>query len=315
MTVYRAVMDIGTNTCRLIVAEISEGRDMTLLRQIRVTRIGEGLGRGELHISRAAMDRTLAALTEYKTMIAGYPVDRVRLLGTQALREADNGLEFAAEVKKKTGFDLEIISGRQEAYLSYAGAVKGFADSAVIQPLVLDIGAGSTELFREEVSDCGERRVTGASAPVGCLRLLERSLDDAEILAALSAGWQEVESPRGTGVSGDGETDPEANEQKSPLVAVGGTATTLGAIHLMMKEYDPEALLGLRMTRSQVEAVLSLLVKLPPEERLALPGMMPGREDVMPWGLRILLCAMTYCRRGSVVICDRDLLYGALYDG
>jgi len=298
MTIYRAVMDIGTNTCRLIIAEIREGSDTTCLRQVRVTRIGEGLGRGNLHISRVAMDRTLVALTEYKTMIAGYPVDRVRLLGTQALREADNGAAFAAEVKKLTGFDLEIISGRQEAYLSYAGAVKGFTDPAMRRPLVLDIGAGSTELFREVVSANGDSRVTGASAPVGCLRLLENPLDDAQLLAALSAGW----------------TGFEAEYNDSPLVAVGGTATTLGAIHLMMKEYDPEALLGLRMTRGQVEAVTDRLEKLSPEDRLALPGMMPGREDVMPWGLRILLAAMAYCGRDSVVICDRDLLYGALYE-
>jgi hypothetical protein len=103
-------------------------------------------------------------------------------------------------------------------------------------------------------------------------------------------------------------------DSERPLVAVGGTATTLGAIHIKMKVYDPEALLGLRMSRAEVADVVAMLEGLPMQERLALPGMMPGREDVMPWGLRILLGAMDCCGRGSVVICDRDLLYGALYE-
>jgi exopolyphosphatase/guanosine-5'-triphosphate,3'-diphosphate pyrophosphatase len=237
-------------------------------------------------------------------------VEKVWLLGTQALREADNGLAFAAEVKARTGFDLEIISGQREAYLSYAGALKGFADDARVKPLVLDIGAGSTELFFEDTEgaessgDAGDRarRIKGASAPVGCLRLLEKPMDGDGILAALRSGWPGLTVP------------PEGSGIERPLVAVGGTATTLGAIHLKMEAYDPDALLGLRMGRGDVEAVIALLEGLSSEERLALPGMMPGREDVMPWGLRILLAAMAHCRKESAVICDRDLLYGVLYE-
>ena len=295
MGVYRAVMDIGTNSCRLIIAEIMEAGDITRLRQIRITRIGEGLGRGNLHIGRAAMDRTLAALTEYKAIIDEYPVEKTLLLGTQALREADNSEVFAAEVKEATGFDLEIISGRREAYLSYSGAAGALRGTEMAEPLVLDIGAGSTELFWEESG------VKGASAPVGALRLLEKPLDEQGILDALEAGWADLEAAA------------RADDKKT-LVAVGGTATTLGAIHLNMKVYDPEALLGLRMNRAQVEMVLDMLESMTPRERLGLPGMTPGREDVMPWGLKILLGAMTYCRKDSVVICDRDLLYGALYE-
>jgi exopolyphosphatase/guanosine-5'-triphosphate,3'-diphosphate pyrophosphatase len=334
-------MDIGTNSCRLIVAELAAGRDYTHLRQLRITRIGEGLGGGNLHLSRAAMDRTLAALAEYKAMIEGYPVDAVVLLGTQALREADNGREFAAEVKAKIGFDLEIISGRREAFLSYVGAVSGFGGADVFKPLVLDIGAGSTELFWEadaasellplspegaqregggdgsDGSDGGEYGgkalfqgiLKGASAPVGGLRLLGKPLDDQGILHALEVGWEYMAVPGGAAES-DG---ADGADKDRPLVAVGGTATTLGAIHLNMKVYDPDALLGLRMSRAQVEDIVRLLESMAPKERLALPGMSPGREDVMPWGLRILLGAMAYCRRDGVTICVRDLLYGALY--
>ena len=312
MGIYRAAMDIGTNSCRLIIAEIDDTGDYTHLRRTRITRIGEGLGQGNLHISRAAMDKTLEALAEYKAIIARYPVEKNRLVGTQALREADNGLAFAAEVKEKTGFDLEIISGGQEAFLSYSGAVMGLAGTGLSEPLVLDIGAGSTELFFEDEGENGAGQITGVSAPVGSLRLLEKPMDAQSIFNALKKGWMGVDIPDerryGTGV---GAGNPM--EKKRPLLAVGGTATTLGAMHLHMKEYDPEALRGLRIDEGQVGAVITLLDGLRPEERLALPGMMPGREDVMPWGLRILLAAMCYCKRDSVLICDRDLLYGALY--
>jgi exopolyphosphatase/guanosine-5'-triphosphate,3'-diphosphate pyrophosphatase len=310
MGIYQGVMDIGTNSCRLVIVEKTETGDFTHVRQARITKLGEGLGRGRLHLSRQAMDRTLAVLGEYKDILSGYPVDQVWLLGTQALREADNSASFATEVKEKTGFDLRIISGPQEACLSYLGAAGGLKDPALAHPLVLDIGAGSTELMWLEPGAGAEGLVRAVSAPVGSLRLLERPLDDPAILAALAAGWQGIQVPD-QAPAGGREALPSGGGT-GPLVAVGGTATTLGAIRLKMKEYDPEALLGLRLSRRQVEETLSLLASLSPAARLALPGMLPGREEVLPWGLRILLGAMTYCRRDSVVICDRDLLYGVL---
>lgn len=323
MGIYLGAMDIGTNSCRLIIVEKQGAGDFTHLRQVRITRIGEGLGQGNLRLSRQAMDRTLAALIEYKEMLADYPVEQAWLLGTQALREAANSSGFVTEVKERTGFDLQIISGEREAYLSYLGAATGLNDPALAQPLVLDIGAGSTELMWLEAAvgvggrgDDADRntgaikgRIRAVSAPIGSLRLLEKPLDSQGILEALRTGWQGIAVPAR---AMEMEANAAAAGGTGPLVGVGGTATTLGAIHLNMKEYDPEALLGLEMSRSQVEAVLALLEGLSSAERLALPGMMPGREDVLPWGLRILLAAMTYCRRDSVVICDRDLLYGIL---
>ncbi len=323
MGIYLGAMDIGTNSCRLIIVEKQGAGDFTHLRQVRITRIGEGLGQGNLRLSRQAMDRTLAALIEYKEMLADYPVEKAWLLGTQALREAANSSGFVTEVKERTGFDLQIISGEREAYLSYLGAATGLNDPALAQPLVLDIGAGSTELMWLEAAvgvggrgDDADRntgaikgRIRAVSAPIGSLRLLEKPLDSQGILEALRTGWQGIAVPAR---AMEMEANAAAAGGTGPLVGVGGTATTLGAIHLNMKEYDPEALLGLEMSRSQVEAVLALLEGLSSAERLALPGMMPGREDVLPWGLRILLAAMTYCRRDSVVICDRDLLYGIL---
>jgi len=369
---YYAAMDIGTNSCRLIVVERDGGSDYTHARETRITRIGEGLGNrsagsraqaaDRFRISRAAMDRTLAALADYKAIIAGYPVKKTWLVGTQALREAANGQAFAAEVKEKLGFALEIISGDREAYLSYLGAVTGFADPAYAKPMVLDIGAGSTELIWEETAEGGTGRIIGASAPIGALRLLERPMPDAEIRAALTKAWEHkgtfllcasgtvaeaawigigVSASSGANVdarkcAGESEDESEGKSEDEsegagvgagagaganagepapgPLVAVGGTATTLGAIHLKMKAYDPDALLGLQISKTQVEATVAMLEGMASAERLTLPGMMPGREDVMPWGLRILLAIMSLVRQDTVAICDRDLLYGLLQE-
>lgn len=286
---YQAVMDIGTNTSRLIVARSENGREETVARDILTTRIGQGLGGGNLRITPEAARRTLDALKRFKEKMAPYPIERIWLIGTQALREASNREEFQEATRRELGWELRVISGRAEAYLSYTGAA-----SVLVKPgetaLVLDIGGGSTELMG---SVDGEIR--GASAPIGGLRLLESPMPQPRILECLKQGWQNLAVPR-TG----------------PLIGVGGTATTLGAIALNMKVYDGDALLGARLSRSQVEETITLLEGMEPARRLELPGMMPGREDILPWGLRILLEAMTYCGRQELLICDRDLMYGAL---
>ncbi len=286
---YQAVMDIGTNTSRLIVVRTEEGRDETVTRDILTTRIGQGLGGGHLKITEEAARRTLEGLKGFRDKMAAYPVERVWLIGTQALREASNREDFRALVRRELGWELLVISGKAEAYLSYTGAA-----SVLVKPgesaLVLDIGGGSTELM----ASAGQN-ISGASAPIGGLRLLEQPLSQPQILSCLQAGWQGLEVP-----------------EEGPLIGVGGTATTLGAIALKMKRYDADALAGTRISRRQAAETIKLLEAMTPAERLALPGMMPGREDILPWGLRILLEAMTYCRREELLICDRDLMYGIL---
>ncbi|MCL1848184.1 MAG: hypothetical protein FWF83_00705 [Clostridiales bacterium] len=299
MGVLRAAMDIGTNSCRLVIVETEEGHEKTLVRIVRMTRLGEGIGQGGLLIKQEAMDRTLAALVEFQKVIGAYPVGKTWLMGTQALREAGNSQDFAAEVKERTGFDLEIISGEREAYLSYVGAAKAFAGTAFSQPYVLDIGAGSTELFYEGNAIDPKRQVHGASAPIGSLRLMEKPMDSDGIFGVLNEYWAGIAA------------NIEANSKK-PLVAVGGTATTLGAIYLHMEEYDPEALLGLQIDKHSIQEVIGLLESMTPQARLTLPGMLPGREDVMHWGLRIMLEVMRFCRQKQVAICDRDLLFGVM---
>lgn len=286
----RAVMDIGTNSCRLIIVETKGNRMETVCRRLTTTRIGQGLGRGNRCLSEEGMQRTLEALRDYSRVMANYPIERVYLIGTQALREAENSKEFCHRVKEALGWELDIISGQREAYLSYLGAVSALPE--LVNPVVLDIGGGSTEIMT--ATDNG---IQAASAPLGGLRLLEKPRDDQVILQGLLDGWQGFELP-----------------SDCSLVGVGGTATTLGAIYTKMKVYDPEKLTGVEMSRQAVQTVLQLLESLTPQQRLSLPGMLQGREDILPWGLHILLVVMEHYRFSSLRICDRDLMYGILLE-
>ena len=271
----KAVMDIGTNSCRLIIVDTSGGRLETVCRRLTTTRIGQGLGEGGRCLTEEGMQRTLAALEDYRRVMAHYPIDEVLLIGTQALREAENGRDFRNRVREALGWELEIISGEREAYLSYLGAVSALPQ--LKNPVVIDIGGGSTEIMAAR-----EMGIQAVSAPIGGLRLL---------------GGQGFDFPPG-----------------SNLVGVGGTATTLGAIYTKMKVYDPEALTGTEMSRQAVQTVLDLLESLSPAQRLQLPGMLPGREDILPWGLHILTVVMDHFRIPSLRICDRDLMYGILLE-
>lgn len=286
----KAVMDIGTNSCRLIIVDTSGGRLETVCRRLTTTRIGQGLGEGGRCLTEEGMQRTLAALEDYRRVMAHYLIDEVFLIGTQALREAENGRDFRNRVREALGWELEIISGEREAYLSYLGAVSALPQ--LKNPVVIDIGGGSTEIMAAK-----EMGIQAASAPIGGLRLLEKPRNDPAILQCLVEGWQGFDLPPG-----------------SNLVGVGGTATTLGAIYTKMKVYDPEALTGTEMSRQAVQTVLDLLESLSPAQRLQLPGMLPGREDILPWGLHILTVVMDHFRIPSLRICDRDLMYGILLE-
>jgi len=286
----RAAIDIGTNTCRLLIVEQKGEQIETIRRHLIITRIGQGIGKQKGQLTSEGMERTLKALKEFQALIAEYPVVSVDIMGTQALREAANSGEFCSQVNELLGWQIDIISGEKEAYLSYLGAVSAMPE--LKNGVILDIGGGSTEIITK-----AEDRIYGASAPVGCLRLMEKPLPDEEIRQELKKYWRNVRLA------------PD-----SVLVGVGGTATTLGAIFLKMEKYDADALLQCIMKRSDVRTILDELEAMSMSERRKLPGMLPGREDVMPYGLIILLNVMDIYDISELRICDRDLMYGILLD-
>jgi exopolyphosphatase/guanosine-5'-triphosphate,3'-diphosphate pyrophosphatase len=293
-----AVMDIGTNSVRLLIATVSEGRIVTLHRELVTARLGQGMRNT---ILPEAAERTLAALRQFKRSIQNTVSServQIRLVGTQFLREADNAREFQKRVAEELGWDLEILSGYREAWLSYLGATNslsakrgGTGSGNATVWAVLDIGGGSTEIMLPD----GDGKPAGVSVPIGALRLYEQPMTPDEIQSYLREKWRDIPFP-----------------ETFALVGVAGTCTTLGAVHLGMKRYDAERLSGMEMSRAQIEAVQNQILPMTSAQRAEIPGMTPGREDIIPCGIGLLLEIMRFLRRDRLIIQDADLLHGLI---
>ncbi|HHZ16238.1 MAG TPA: Ppx/GppA phosphatase family protein [Peptococcaceae bacterium] len=287
-----AIMDLGTNSTRLLIASYNPhaARCQTVQRALRITRLGEGMNEQHKVLSAAAMERTVAALEEFAAIISVFPVQGVRLVATQAVREAANREELVEKIKRRLNWDLEVISGVQEAAWSYSGAVQGLKTPGI--PLVVDIGGASTEFsVRTE-----PQKLQLTSLPLGALRLYEHPRTDAELQRILQEGLAGFAYPRALS-----------------LVAVGGTATTLAAVQLEMVDYDADRVQGLMLPLEEIEAIYRRLQVLEPAQRLKVAGITPGREDIIVAGLQILLAIMTFFRQKELTVSDQDLLHGIFW--
>jgi exopolyphosphatase/guanosine-5'-triphosphate,3'-diphosphate pyrophosphatase len=286
-----AVMDIGTNSSRLLVADCEQktGKIKAVKRALQITRIGAGMNEENRLISLEAMTRTVQALMGFSLVIKQYPVKKVFLLATQAVREADNQEELVEKIKTSLGWNLQIISGEEEARLSYLGAVQGLVTKGV--PVVIDIGGGSTEfILQGEKQDFQIR-----SFPLGALRVWENPLADEKIQELLQKGLQKISFP-----------------SSISLVGVGGTVTTVAALKLALVNYDAEKVQGLKLTISEIKAFYEKLKVMQPGERLRVPGITPGREDIIVSGLQILINLMSCCGKKEIIVSEQDLLYGVI---
>lgn len=299
----RSSIDLGTNTCLLLIADVErEGERNEIRREIgdysTIVRLGEGVDQTRT-LKDIAVQRTLECLKGYSEKVraaGGNPGDTV-CVATSSSRDAKNGSEFYARVEKDTGFRFRVISGDDEAHLTFLGALlPGLKPET---SAVIDIGGGSTEL----IATSG-----GQSVDIGSVRFTERffksdPVKDEEFWACQDAT--------------DSLLIPLQSWRRSlksdiELVAVAGTATTLGAWHLGLTEFDPKALNELTLTRGDVHRLVEELKWRTVAERCQLPGLEPKRADVLLAGAMILWRAMEllefpYCR-----ISTRGLRYGAL---
>jgi exopolyphosphatase/guanosine-5'-triphosphate,3'-diphosphate pyrophosphatase len=298
-----AVVDLGTNSIRLLVARWTPSDDevQELARDMVITRLGQDVDRtGSL--GEEPLRRTLAVLERYCRRARALGAERIHLCATSAVRDASNREDLAAAVLRMTGEPMEVATGEEEAALSFLGATRGL--TGVPAPyLVLDIGGGSTEF------------VLGSDAPsdalstrMGSVRLTERyvrsdppSVQDLDTLgAAIASVLSKVEARMPVG---DAKT----------LVAVAGTATTMQAVALALPEYDPEVLHRSWLGVAEAERVFRLLADMTTEERRAIPVMAPGREDVIPAGAAILTGVMQRWRFERALVSETDILDGLLY--
>jgi exopolyphosphatase/guanosine-5'-triphosphate,3'-diphosphate pyrophosphatase len=302
MNVRCAAVDCGTNSIRLLIADVAGAALTDVVRETRIVRLGEGVDRSG-RLAPAALERTRVALADYATAIVEQRAERIRMVATSATRDADNRAEFVAMVRGELAVDPEVIDGAEEAALSFAGAasVHG-ADRGPL--LVADIGGGSTELVRGCV-DSVDGELRSFSMDVGCVRLTERHLHD--------------DPPRPEQVAA-GETDVRAAIAQArehvpldpavTLVGVAGTVLTLAALVFGVERYDEAAIHGATMSAAQVRQVTAELLGMTRARRRALPAMHPGRADVIGAGALVLRVLVEEIGVEAVTASAHDVLDG-----
>jgi exopolyphosphatase / guanosine-5'-triphosphate,3'-diphosphate pyrophosphatase len=294
-----AAIDIGTNTILLLIAEVAEGRLKPLFEKETIVRLGEGLQKNGV-LSKEAMERGLQTLSRYLEQCQTMGAQKIFAVGTSALRDAENSNEFLKMAKEELDLFIEIISGEEEAQLSFLAVARDLKGSEKAI-LVIDVGGGSTEFILGKT----ERITEWASFPLGSVRFTENFL--------LSDPVQEEEW-------GKMEKEilkwlvriPHPQEPFS-MVAVGGTATTLASVEQGLNEFIPKKIHHFVLKKEGLRKQMDLYRSRSIEERRKIPGLPPARADVILAGSAILYMAMEELKCPSVLISCHGIRYGLLY--
>lgn len=303
-----AAIDCGTNAIRLLVACVdAHGVLHELRRELRIVRLGEGVD-ATGSFSATALERTFDACEEYAEIIAGVGARDSRFVATSASRDVANRDEFAAGVRERLDVTPEVISGGEEAELSFLGAVRGLSAIPARPVLVVDIGGGSTEFIFGVDSGRLVRPDRSISVDIGCVRMTERHLhDDPPTMGQV----QRVEKDIADAL--DLVQSQVPISEAASMVGLAGTVTTMAAMAMGLDAYDPERLHGARLSASQVDQVSESLVGMTRAERARLPFMHPGRVDVIAGGSLILRAIMHRSGIDEVIVSECDLLDGIIY--
>ena len=295
-----AVVDLGTNTTRLLVADVLDGRVEELARRNTVTRLGEAVDSGG-RLIEPAMARVFDAVASYRETIDELNADRTVAVATSAVRDAENGREFRGELRERFGIDTHIITGDEEARLTFGGA------TAEREPggdplLVLDIGGGSTEFV---VGRAGEEPEFHVSTQAGSVRQTERHIhSDPPAQAEVDELHRDVRAII--------EASVPANVRGGVRdgVAVAGTPTSLAAIDQRLDPYDSSRVHGYRLDLAACERMLEMLASVPEPERREVVGLHPDRAPTIVAGAAILVESMRAFGLESIGVGEHDILYG-----
>jgi exopolyphosphatase/guanosine-5'-triphosphate,3'-diphosphate pyrophosphatase len=308
-----AAIDCGTNSIRLLIADLPAGGgppgDVT--RQMEIVRLGEGVDRTG-RLTPAAIERTRVALAGYTDEIKRLGAERIRMVATSASRDADNAADFRAMVVATLGVAPEVVSGDEEARLSFTGAV---GDLPPARNLVVDIGGGSTEFV------VGSTEVDAAiSVDIGCVRLTERHLhSDPPTATEIEAASDDIEAAvdralAAVGAAAIGPADVgSAGVGRAPIervIGLAGSVTTVAAIALNLSRYEPERIHHARVSTVDVARITAELLASTRERRLAIPVMHPGRADVIAAGALILRTILDRTAAPAVIASEHDILDG-----
>ena len=296
-----AVIDMGSNSTRLLVADVDEGHVREVSRTTRITRLAQGVdATGEL--AAEAIDRVLAALGDYRADIDRLGAQSVTAVATSAVRDASNGPAFLATLDQRLGLDARVLSGDEEARLTFLGATAARPRTA--DPvLVIDIGGGSTELV---IGVPGDEPRFHVSTQAGAVRQTERHITadpppsgDLQALAAEVRATVEAAVPE------------DLRRPTAAGIAVAGTATSVAAIDQELDPYDPERVHGYRLELAACERTLALLAALPEDERREVVGLHPDRAPTIVAGVAILIEAMRAFGLEAMETSEADILHGA----
>jgi len=308
-----AAVDCGTNSIRLLIADVSaDGSSLTdVVRTMTVVRLGQGVDKtGEF--AAEALTRTFAAVDEYAVACREHEVTAIRFVATSATRDARNREEFIEGVRTRLGVAPEVISGGEEAALSFRGAVSVIDDARPAPYLVVDLGGGSTEMVIGEHSPAGEY-----SMDVGCVRMTERHLlSDPPTEAQITAAIADVNAAFDAAIQ-----DVPVAQTRS-LVGLAGTVTTVTAHVLGLDHYDSDAINGAEVTIDDALASCEVLLHATRAERAAMPFMHSGRVDVIGAGALVWSTVMKRVRAqveaaggtlDTTVTSEHDILDGIAF--
>jgi exopolyphosphatase / guanosine-5'-triphosphate,3'-diphosphate pyrophosphatase len=292
-----AAIDVGTNSTRLLVAEETGGGFRPLDRRMVITRLGEAVD-ARRRLAPEALQRTLATVADYAASCGEYGVERLRVTGTSAVRDAHNRNEFLEGVRMLTGQMPELLTGDEEARVTFLGAASDL--DADDPKLVVDIGGGSTELI------LGRRVPEGVvSMDVGSVRMFEKHL------FSDPPGAGEIESLRSdvTGMLQGARAEFEV-PAGTRFIGVAGTVTQLATLKAGLDSYQPEVTHHAVLSHGDVRLMARRLASLPYEKRARVKGLEPGRVDVIVSGAAILLSVMEVFDAAEVLVSERDILDG-----
>jgi exopolyphosphatase/guanosine-5'-triphosphate,3'-diphosphate pyrophosphatase len=301
-----AAIDCGTNSIRLLVADVDTGlRKLTdVVRRMEIVRLGQGVD-ATGRLAPDALDRTLHTLAEYADVITASEASAVRMVATSATRDAANAADFTSAVTMILGRPPEVLTGQEEAALSFGGATAELAAGSALEGpyLVVDIGGGSTEFVLGEAGAAGG--LDACSMDIGCVRLTERHLhDDPPTAAQIEAASADIDAAVAQAAA-----TVHADRARS-LVGLAGSVTTVTGIALDLPGYEPDRIHHAVITADQVHEVAGRLLHLTAARRLTIPVMHPGRADVIGAGALILDRVVTQLGFETVTASEHDILDG-----
>jgi exopolyphosphatase/guanosine-5'-triphosphate,3'-diphosphate pyrophosphatase len=294
-----AVIDVGTNSTRLLIADVSGDAVEEVERQTTVTRLGRGVDvSGQL--SSGGVERVCETVASYVALHQELGAEEVRTIATSAVRDASNGEAFVAELRERFALSAEVLDGAEEARLTYLGATAGRPPTD--PTLVVDIGGGSTEL----VIGTGSEITFSKSLQVGVVRQSERRISsDPPAAVELDALAGEIEASLDEAIA----KRPEAHANAG--IGVAGTPTSLAAIELELDPYDPERVHGHELAFPAVQKMLARLATVPLAERGAITGLHSDRAPTIVAGVVILIEVMRAFGLEQITVSENDILHGA----